>query len=147
MKPIEIKIHGETAQSPQEICQEVLTLERWPEFEGYAFLPGIKEARFETRTPGWVGTRIRVQNRDGSSHIEEIIRWDAKGLSLKFQEFQPPVSHLATHFIETWDFSPIPAGTRITRRMTLFPKNWPGWLLLLPIAHLMKKAFEKQQTR
>ena len=144
MKPIEITILGQTQKSPQEICSELLDTNCWSEFKGYSILPGIQNAHFETRTPTVIGSRIKVQNTDGSSHIEEIIEWDiVNKVAMKFQEFDPPLSYLATHFIEEWSFSTSNNETEISRSMTLYPKGFYGWLMLLPISRLMKKAFEK----
>jgi hypothetical protein len=107
-------------------------------------LPGIESAHFESKTPEWVDSRIKVQNKDGSSHVEEIIEWNVdKRIALRFQEFNSPLQHLATHFIETWEFNQSSAGTDLTRRMTLYPKGLLGWFMLIPISKLMKKAFEK----
>ena len=144
MNPIVIKIHGHTQKSSQEICSTFLDTDRWPEFKGYSILPGIKNAVFELRTPILVGSRIKVQNTDGSSHIEEIIEWGvAKKVTLRFQEFDAPLQHLATHFIETWTFCQSTGGTEVTRTMVMYPKGILGWLMLFPISKLMKKAFEK----
>jgi hypothetical protein len=144
MKPIEIKLIGHTRKSPQEICAALLNTERWPDFQGYSILPGIKLAYFETRTPDLMGSRIRVQNTDGSSHVEEIIAWDeANRVAFRFQEFSAPLKNLATHFVESWEFNHTAEGTDMSRSMTLFPKGILGWFMLMPISRLMKKAFEK----
>lgn len=144
MKPIEIKIVGHIQKSSPEICREILDTERWSEFEGYSILPGIKSAYFEIKTPELVGSRIKVQNKDGSSHVEEIIEWDvANRVALRFQEFNSPLQNLATHFIETWEFHKSTDGTEASRIMTMYPKGLFGWLMLIPISKLMKKAFEK----
>ena len=92
MKPIEIKIVGLIRKLSPEICQEILDTERWSEFKGYSILPGIKSAQFEVKTPQIIGSRIKVQNNDGSSHIEEIIEWDVSNrIALRFQEFDSPL--------------------------------------------------------
>ena len=144
MKPIEIKIVGHVQKSPPEICMEILDTERWSGFEGYSILPGIKSAHFEVKTPEFVGSRIKVQNKDGSSHVEEIIEWDVNNkIALRFQEFNSPLQNLATHFIETWEFRKSTNGTEASRIMTMYPKGLFGWLMLIPISKLMKKAFEK----
>lgn len=144
MKPVEIKIVGHIQKTSPEICREILDTERWSEFKGYSILPGIKNAQFETKTPEVVGSRIKVQNTDGSSHIEEIIEWDvANRIALRFQEFNSSLQNLATHFIETWEFRESPYGTEASRIMTMYPKGLFGWLMLIPISKLMKKAFEE----
>lgn len=143
MKPIEIKVVGHIQKSSPEICTEILDTERWSEFEGYFILPGIKQAHFEVKPPEIVGSRIRVQNKDGSSHVEEIIEWDVDNrIALRFQEFKSPLKNLATHFIETWEFHKSADGTEVSRIMTMYPQGLFGWLLLIPISKLMQKAFE-----
>jgi hypothetical protein len=144
MKPVEIKIVGHVQKSSPEICKEILDTERWSEFKGYSILPGIKSAYFEVKTPEIIGSRIKVQNNDGSSHIEEIIEWDvANRIALRFQEFNSPLQNVATHFIETWEFRQSSNGIEASRIMTMYPKGVFGWLMLIPISKLMKKAFEK----
>lgn len=148
VKPIEIKIIGVVRRSPQEISADILDTKRWPEFTGYAFLPGIEEAHFETQTPDVVGSRIKVRNTDGSTHIEEIVEWGLPNrLALKFQAFESPVKHLATHFLEVWAFRQTADGTEVTRSMTMYPKGIAGAILLVPISRLMKKAFEKSLSQ
>jgi hypothetical protein len=143
MKPIEIKIVGHFQKSSQEICKEFLNTERWSEFEGYSILPGIKKADFELKTPDVVGSRIKVQNKDGSSHVEEILEWDVDDrIALRFQEFTSPLRNLATHFVEAWEFHKSNDGMEVSRKLTLYPKSIFGWLILIPISKLMKKAFE-----
>jgi hypothetical protein len=145
MKPIEIEVHGHLPQSSQEICSMLLELERWPDFTGYSILPGIESARFEVRTPEVVGSRIRVKNKDGSSHVEEIIAWDpSRQVVMRFQDFDAPLKNLASHFVETWSFTPSTNGVDATRSMAFHPKGPVGWLMLLPISRLMKKAFEEE---
>jgi hypothetical protein len=143
MKSIEICIQACIQKTSPEICLEFLDTERWSEFKGYSFLPGIEHAHFETKTPEIIGSRIKVRNTDSSSHVEEIIEWDVqKRVALRFQEFDSPLKHLASHFIETWTFHPVSGGTEVTRAMSMYPKGVLGWLMLKPISRLMKKAFE-----
>lgn len=144
MKPIEVIVYGATEKTSPEICSIILDMNRWSEFKGYFILPGIKNAGFEVKTPDIIGTRIKVENLDGSSHIEEIIEWDTNSkIVLKFQNFTAPVKYLATQFIEVWKFKKSDNGTEITRIMTMYPKGFLARLLLLPISRLMKKALEQ----
>lgn len=148
MKPITIRIQRHNNQTPQEICAAFLDTDRWPEFQGYSILPGIKSARFETRTSNMIGSRIRVHNTDDSSHVEEIIEWEEnRKLALRFQEFNSPLKDLASHFIEEWTFAPSQSGTEVIRSMSMYPKNVLGWVMLFPISRLMKKAFEKNASQ
>lgn len=148
MQPIEVKITGFINQTPKQISQQFLDINRWSEFEGYSFLPGVKSVQYETQTPNLIGTRFRVQNTDGSSHTEELIEWDEeKIIKLKFQNFDSALKNLASHFIETWEYTPVADGTQMTRRMILYPIGLAGWLMLLPISIVMKKAFEKSYQK
>jgi len=145
MKPLEFQVTAHVPLSARAICDGIIDMAKWPEFDGYFLLPGIVQAYFETKTPELVGSRIRVKSTDGSMHVEEIVEWDPdRRVVLKFQGFQPPLQRLATHFIETWEFQPAGDGTQVTRGMVMYPKNRLGRLMLGPISFMMKKAFEKQ---
>jgi hypothetical protein len=78
MKPITFTCEETMPLAPEDIAQQILDLTKWPEFHGYGPIPGIKVAEFEVQTPGIVGSRIRVTNGDGSSHVEEIVEWEPK---------------------------------------------------------------------
>src|SRR3954469_10887177 len=100
MKPITFSCTDTLALAPADIAGRILDLSNWTDFTGYAVLPGIKAAEFEARPPGVVGSRIRVTNTDGSSHVEEIIIWEPDHhLQLDMKDFSPPLSRLATAFI------------------------------------------------
>ena len=89
--------------TPDEIAQQILDVTKWPDFQGYGPIPGIKTAEFEVRTANAVGSRLRVTNLDGSTHVEEIVVWRPdERLQLHMQNFSPPLSRLATGFVETW---------------------------------------------
>ncbi|MDX1905453.1 MAG: SRPBCC family protein [Bacteroidia bacterium] len=148
--PIPILIHtvSGSPHSPEEICAAFLRTEEWSTFQGSGPLPGIRRAAFEVKTPGWTGSVIRVHNTDGSSHAEEITRWDPeRGISIHFRNFASPVRHLATHFTEDWHFLRTAGGTEVTRTMTMYPRHWLGALLLRPISRLMKQAFEAHNRK
>ena len=105
MKPIRFTCEATLPQKPEEIASQIPDLNRWPEFNGYGPLPGIRVAEFETKTAEVVGTRIRVTNRDGSTHIEEIVEFEpTRRLRLHMHEFSPPMSRLAAAIDETWEF-------------------------------------------
>lgn len=145
MKPIVIAVEGVGSMSSEEVCASILDLDRWREFEGHGFLPGIERAVFEVRTPEVVGTRIRVFSKDGSEHVEEIVEWDTqRRIAMKFQDFQSPVRRLATGFLESWTFSPGTEGLRMRREMAMYPKGIFGWLMLRMISRMMRQAFLKQ---
>ena len=93
--------------------RQILDVTNWMDFKGFGFLPGIKLAEFEVKTPDIVGSRIRVTNTDGSSHVEEIVEWQSdRRLKLHMNEFSPPLARLATSFEETWSFEIPPQMAR-----------------------------------
>lgn len=144
MNPIKIEVQSIVKISAKEICSIILDTKQWSEFEGYSIIPGIEKAEFEKRTGEVVGSRIKVHNKDGSSHIEEIIEWDVnKKVVLKFLEFNSPLKNFATHFIEEWNFIVSGRENEIYRSMKMYPKNLPGWIFLKQISMLMKKALVK----
>jgi hypothetical protein len=141
MTPLAFSCHETLSLAPEEIAQQILDLSKWPEFQGCGPIPGIKTAEFEVRTPEVVGTRIRVTNQDGSTHVEEIREWEpSKRLRLHMHEFSPPVSRLATGFDETWEFEPVKDGTKVTRSFQLHPKSALARLPLRLIAIFLKRA-------
>src|SRR5690606_28674784 len=108
---------------------------------GYGPLPGIKHAEFETKTDEVVGTKIRVTNRDGSTHIEEIVQWQpTRRVSLRMRQFSPPLSRLATAFDETWQFERDGDRTRVVRSFEMRPRSALTKPLLALIALLLKRA-------
>jgi hypothetical protein len=144
VKPITFSCSESLAIPPEEIARQILELSRWPEFRGYGPLPGIREAEFEARTAEVFGTRIRVTNTDGSVHIEEVVVWEPeRRLRLRMGEFSPPLSRLATGFIETWEFERSGEGTRVVRRFELHPKGITTRPLLWLISILLRKAIAR----
>src|SRR5262249_27056412 len=134
--------------APDEIVRQILDTSKWPDFKGYVFLPGIKKAEFEIRTASILGSRIRVTNTDGSSHIEEIVEWqsdDRRTLLMKF--FSPPLSGFATHFDESWDFTPCETSTKVVRRFKLHAKSSLSRLVLLAISWMLKKAIARHMRQ
>lgn len=126
---------------PAEIAHGILLLERWSDWTGYGPLPGIRHAEFERRTPEVLGSRIRVQNTDGSSHIEEIVVWEPeRRVALQFGEFSRPLSWLAEKFVETMTFERHAAGTWVTRQLEMYPTSWAARPALWLISLFMRRA-------
>lgn len=146
MKPITF---AETRFIPRpagEIAAGIADLSRWPEFGGYGPLPGIARAEYETRGQEMTGARIRVHNRDGSSHVETVERWQPPArIVLRLHDFTPPLSRLATHFVEEWTFdgSAATGGTTVTRRLDLHPRSPLARPALWLIARLMRRALAR----
>ena len=144
MAPITFTCEETLPVTPQDIARQILDLAKWPDFHGYGPLPGIKAAEFEAQTPCVVGTRIRVTNRDGSSHVEEIVEWlPEQRVRLEMKEFSPPLSRLASGFEETWEFQRTEDGTHVTRSFRLHAKSFLARLLLWVISFLLKRAIAR----
>jgi hypothetical protein len=141
LKPIAFSCEETLGMLPEQIAEQILDISRWSSFQGYAVLPGIKAAMFEVKTPEVAGSRIRVRNTDGSSHVEEIVEWEPdRRVRLHMRQFSPPLSHLATGFDETWEFSRIGRDTRVVRSFELHAKSRVTRALLWLISILLKRA-------
>jgi len=145
MRPIQFECTAIIPGTASEIAANIADVARWREFKGYGFLPGIAHAEYEQRTVDMVGSRLRVRNTDGSQHTEEFLEWNP-GLNpggkivIKLYDFSPPVSNLATHFIETWDFEAKGKVTLARRSFQLFPKQPFTRPILWLIALVFKRA-------
>ena len=129
---------------PAQICQQIARVESWREFSGYGPLPGIASAQYEHRTDDMKGSRIRVQNSDGSGHVEEITEWNPdERVVLQLKEFSPPLNSLADRFVEEWEFTPAPAGTQVQRTFSLYPLNAVTRVPLWVISLLLRRAIAR----
>jgi hypothetical protein len=141
MKPITFSCEETLPLAPGDIAQQILDLTKWPDFHGYGPIPGIKVAEFDLQTPGIVGSRIRVTNLDGSSHVEEIVEWQADHrIRLQLKEFSAPLSALATGFEETWEFKRNGNETYVTRSFRLHAKSVLARSPLRVISYFLKRA-------
>ena len=144
MKPIIFSCEEVLPLAPEDIARQILDLTKWPDFHGYGPIPGIKGAEFDVQTPGIVGSRIRVTNQDGSSHVEEIVEWQPDyRLRLHMKEFSPPLSKLATRFEETWEFKGTGNETYVTHSFHLHAKTFLARLLLQVISFFLKRAIAR----
>jgi uncharacterized protein YndB with AHSA1/START domain len=142
--PIRFSCEDTLGSTPEEVARQILDLDLWPGFVGYGPLPGIKAAEFEVRTPEVVGTRIRVTDTDGATHVEEIAEWEPdRRVRLRMGEFSPPLSRLATGFDETFEFERTGGQTRVVRRFDLHPKSTATRPLLWLISLLLKRAIAR----
>lgn len=147
MTAVEFSCQAMFSLTPQEIAARILDLANWPQFRGYWPIPGIQQAEFEVRTAEVVGTRIRVVNTDGSRHIEEITIWDPDHhIQMQMTGFSPPLSYLATSFVENWRFQQDGDGTEVVRAFELNARKAWAKLPLILIAVFLKRAIERQQV-
>ena len=63
---------------------------------------------------------------------------------MKMHDFTPPLSRLATHFVETWTFAEAETGTMVTRSFQLFPQAVWTRPLLWGISLLFRRAIGRQ---
>ena len=144
MKPITFTCKETLPLPPEVIAAQMLDLTKWPDFHGYGPIPGIKVAEFDLQAPDIVGTRIRVTNLDGSSHIEVIVEWQPdQRIRLEMKEFSPPLSRFATGFEETWEFRRAGNQTHVTRSFQLHPKSFFARLVLWVISLFLKSAIAR----
>ena len=144
MKPITFACCVILPLAPEEIAEQILDLTKWPDFRGYGPIPGIKSAEFGTRTPNFVGSRIRVTNLDGSSHVEEIVAWQPdRRLQLRMGNFSKPLSRLATCFVETWEFERVGHETKAVRSFELNAKSMLTKPALWLISFFLKRAIAR----
>lgn len=144
MRPIRFSCEETLQPLPAELAEGILDLANWTSFQGFGFLPGIKSAEFEVRTPGVVGSRIRVTNTDGSRHVEEIVEWNPNHrLRLHMGSFSAPLSHLATSFEEEWEFQRMDQATRVTRSFVLHATSAFTRPFLWLISVLLKRAIAR----
>jgi hypothetical protein len=144
MKPITFSCEETLPLAPEVIARQILDLTKWPDFQGYWPIPGIKLAEFDVQTPGIVGSRIRITNRDGSTHVEEIVEWQPDHrIRLQMKEFSPPLSRLATRFEETWEFQRTEQGTHVTRSFDLQARSFLARLPLRGISFFLKRAIAR----
>ena len=144
MRPITFACRETLSLTPEEIAEQMLDVSQWLGFQGYGPIPGIQSAVFELRTPEIVGSRIRVTNRDGSSHVEDILEWQPSSrLQLHMHEFTPPLSRLATGFLETWEFQQTGSQTQVTRTFEMHPKSLAAKPVLWGLSFLLKRAISR----
>ena len=148
MTPISFEIERTINLPPRAISDKIKDLDNWPDFDGYLMLPGIKSAVFEIRRDGMKGSRIQVENTDGSKHLEEIVEWDAeRKIRIKLHHFSPPLNRIAAYFIEEWNFRIVsPNETLVSRSFELYPKSTFTkpllWLISFPFAGAIRRHFE-----
>ena len=144
MRPIIFSCVATLPLAPVEISSQILDVKKWPDFHGYGPIPGIKAAEFEIRTGNIVGSRIRVTNLDGSTHVEEIVEWHPdQRLQLHMRDFSPPLSRLAAGFIETWEFEQVGGQTKITRSFEMNAGSMAAWPVLWLISFVLKRAIDR----
>jgi hypothetical protein len=144
MKPITFSCEGTLDIPPADIARQILDLAKWPAFNGFGIIPGIRGAEFEVQTPAIVGSKIRVTNTDGSGHVEEIVEWQpGSRVTLHMKDFSTPLARLATAFEEIWDFETVGNSTRVIRSFKLHAQSVLTRPLLWLISLFLKRAIDR----
>lgn len=146
VRPVVFACSERIRLSPRELSERFTRVEEWHEFEGWGPIPGIARAQYEVRTPVMTGSRIRVLNRDGSSHVEEVVEWlPGERLRIRMDGFTRPLARVARAFTEEWRFSS-EAGTQVTRVYRIFslePRTAAVRPLLVLLAFFLKRAIAR----
>ena len=144
MPAIKFSCHKFISQLPEAISSQIADIEKWKEFSGHGFLPGIADAHFDPKTDNMVGSKIKVKNTDGSKHVEEILLWEAnREILMKLHEFSPPLKGIASHFMEHWQFETVEGGTQVERAFELHPRSIFTQPFLWLISLFFRKAIDK----
>jgi len=144
MTPITFQHRRFVARKAGEIAAEIVDLSRWPEFDGYGPLPGITSAAYEEFGGAMTGARIRMQNDDGSSHLETVEVWQPpERIVMRLHGFTPSDSRLASHFVEEWRFDAADGGSEVTRQLQLYPRSPLARPALWFISLLMRCAIAR----
>ncbi len=143
-RPIVFSCSAVIPKRAEDICEDIANVNRWPGFSGFGPLPGIASAEYLIRTDEMSGSRISVRNTDGSRHVEDILDWEpGKRIRIKLHEFTPPLSRLATHFIETWQFEEAGGNSQTVRSFEIHPKSPSKRPLLWLISILFRQAIAR----
>ena len=121
--------------------------------EGRRVTPGID--RWMLQGPGSeIGLSVRELRQEeisaakleqpGGVHVEEVVEWEpGRRVRLRMGEFPAPLSRLATHFDETFEFERTGGQTRVVRSFELHPKSKATRPLLWLISLLLKRAIAR----
>jgi hypothetical protein len=123
--------------TPDQCFSFVTDLTKWTTFTGYGPLPGIRHAEAADGRPLALGSVVRVQDSDGSSHEEVVTVFERPTTYAVTMRLTPPASWLMKRIDERVDFQAIPCGTRITRRFDVLPRSFLAWPLVWAVTFLL----------
>ena len=142
--PISFYCEAELKVSGQTIFDGIRDVQQWTSFSGYGFLPGIKQARYHELLEGMVGSIIHVENTDGSTHQERIVKWvPGQSIEMELGQFSKPLANIASHFIERWEFFEQQGKPFVRRYFDLYPKTLVTKPFLWFIALMMRRAIQR----
>lgn len=124
---------------PARAFAYIVDLRQWPSFRGSGPVPGIVEATLPDGGPLRVGSRIRVQNTDGSVHHEVVTELVPGRRYAVRMEVARPASLVLAAIEEQVDLQAIGESAEMVRRFELRPRWWLTWPLAWLICHLFLK--------
>jgi len=141
---INLSVAFETSLSPDDSIREILDVEKWITFKGYGPIPGVASAKSVASEGSIIGTKIFVENTDGSKHIETITSYvPQQSLEMHISNFTSPMQILATHFVERWEFYGNSTPYFVTRTFQLYPKSKLTFIPLWIISWFLKVAIAR----
>lgn len=112
-----------TTRPPEDTFRYIVDLTQWSTFRGYGPLPGIVSASVVDGGAMALGARVRVTNTDGSVH-HEVVEEFVPGRRYRIRmELGSPAHLVLARVDETVDLEASDAGTRVTRRFDVIPRN------------------------
>ena len=129
--------------TPEQVFDFIIDTSRWPEFPGHGPVPGIAKAEAEDGLPLKLGSRVRVENTDGSIHYEMIGVFDRPARIRLDMEVTPPASKVMKGIEEDVRITAVEGGAEVTRTFTLTPRS----ILTAPMIWLVAKLFLKKAVR
>ena len=125
MSPLQIPTVLQCGWPPERAWTFVCDPEHWSTFVGYGPVPGIVRARLiEGGAIERPGSRIRVDNTDGTTHHEVVVASDVGRHFALRMELGGIAAWLFASFEEDLRFEADAAGTRIHRTFRLEPTGW-----------------------
>ncbi len=119
---------------------------RWSSFVGFGLVPGI--ARGEpSELPQRPGTRIRLENVDGSRFEETVLAYDPGRRYAVRVHLDAPGSWFMRGIEETFDFAPAAGGSTLVRTLRIEPRGLWAVPLAFLFAHLLLKVAVKRHDR
>ena len=120
--------------------------ERWPSFVGFGLVPGIARG-VPSELPQRPGTRIRLENVDGSRFEETVLAFEPGRRYAVRVHLEPPGSWFMRDLEETFDFEAVGSGSRLVRTLRIEPRGAWAIPLAFLFAHLLLKVAVRRHDR
>jgi len=141
---VKFKVTANTTASPAEIIDSIFEVSNWHSFQGWGPIPSIASVELVRPTDSRIGATFKVKDGDGSTHEETVLElMPNQLLTMRMDNFSPPLDKIADHFIEIWRFRIQDGRTLLEREFNLHPKNFVGEILLRPIGYALRKAVQR----